>query len=166
VTEYPDGSPVSFIGLPGSGLAIGDRGQVLCTTGRGAHVKWASGQRAGAVTLEDVDDLVPAARHTAVGSAAPAASDALDEVGVPSHLGLAHLCALRGPDAVLTAIASTHAQELAKVAREVRNYAEERVAASPGIGQVIAQLDEEEGAELVRLATIAIIRDTFGLTDG
>jgi hypothetical protein len=157
VTEYPDGSPVSFIGLPGSGLAIGDRGQVLCTTGRGAHVKWASGQRAGAVTLEDVDDLVPAA------------SDALDdslEVGVPSHLGLAHLCALRGPDAVLTAIASTHAQELAKVAREVRNYAEERVAASPGIGQVIAQLDEEEGAELVRLATIAIIRDTFGLTDG
>jgi hypothetical protein len=167
VTTYSDGSPISFIGLPAAGAAIGDRGFVLRVAGRGAHVKWTSGDRRGHVTLEDVDDIVPFQPHTAATAATPgsALDDSL-EVGVLDSLGVAHLCALRGPAAVLTAVAHTRPADLAAVADEVRTFAEQRVAATASLQQVIGQLDEEEGAELVRLAAITVMRDTFGFGDG
>lgn len=158
-----DGSPVSYIGMPHNGVAVGDCGQLLNVAGRGAHVKWASGSRQGAITLEDTEDLVP---RTA---GAPTSSDSLEdslEVGAPGHLGLAHLCALRGPGAVLATIAHSRPADLMAVAEEVRAFAEHRVAATATVREVTSQLDEEEAGELVRLAAMTVIRDTFGLADG
>lgn len=162
MTGYPEeGSSVSYVGIPRQGLAVGDIGSLLATAGRGAHVKWT----AGGVTLEDIDDLAPvptAARHAA-------AHDGLEdslEVGAPAGIGLAHLCALRGPQAVLGAIETARPPDLAEAVRDVRIYARQRVATAPTMREVIAQLPEEEGAELIRLATTTLLQDAFGISDG
>lgn len=160
MTGYPEeGSAISYVGVPHRGIAVGDQGQILVMAGRGAHVKWAS----GGVTLEDVDDLAPVtALHTA-------AHDGLEdslEVGVPAAVGLAHLCALRGPQAVLGAIEAVRPPDLTDAVRDVRSYARQRVATAPTIQAVTAQLTDEEGAELVRLATTTLLQDAFGISDG
>lgn len=155
-----EGSSVSYVGTPRPGVAIGDVGTLLTTAGRGAHVKWASG-----VSLEDVDDLVPASSRRVTAARGDGLEDSL-EVGAPADMGLAHLCALRGPRAVLSAITATRPQDLAEVVTDVRTYAQQRVAAAPTIQRVTAQLDEEEGAELVRLTAVALLQETFGVSDG
>jgi hypothetical protein len=162
----PDGSPVSYIGVPREGIALGDQGLLLTGAGRGAHVKWETGQQRGTITLVDTDDLVPARTRVA---AVQVPSDGLDDsldVGHPSGLGLGHLCALRGPQAVLSALAATQPPDLTAIPAEVRSFAEQRVAAAPTIRHAASQLDEEDGAELVRLTTLALLQQTFGVADG
>lgn len=164
MTEPEDGAFVSYVGIPHDGHDVGDEGRLLHTAGHGAHVKWASGPLAGQITLVDVDDLVQVPRRTAV-----AAADGLEDsllVGTSPQPDLRHLCALRGPGAVAEAVASTRPTDLAQVTAAVRSFAEERVAQAPSIRQAVSSLDEEEGAEVVRLATLALLRQTFGLADG
>jgi hypothetical protein len=170
VTGTPDDSTfVSFAGPAHDGLEMGDQGKILRSAGHsGAHVQWVSGARRGEITLEYTDDLVPVTGHR-VAVATPTSSDGLEdslEVGVPQNVSLPHLCALRGPGAVLNVIASDNSNDFAAVAQKVRSFAEAQIAATAGIQRVIAELDEEEVAEVVRLATVAVIRDTFGLADG
>lgn len=160
MTGYPaEGSTVSYVGVPHRGLTVGDQGLLLAKAGRGAHVKWAS----GSVTLEDVDDLEPiGARHVGTRDGL---EDSL-EVGVPAEVGLAHLCALRGPQAVLGAIEAARPADLIDAIRDVRAFAHQRIAAAPTIQGVTAQLPDEEGSELVRLATSTLLQNAFGISDG
>lgn len=165
----PDGSPVDYIGPTREGVVIGDHGKLLTSAGRAAHVMWRTGAQAGHVTLVDVNDLVQPRNARVYAAATSPTGDGLDDsldVGLPTGLGLGHLCALRGPGAVLTAIAATQPPDLRDVRERVRVFAEEQVAATPTIQRAASQLDDEETAELVRLATEALLRETFGVDGG
>jgi hypothetical protein len=157
VTEFSDGSLVSYLGTPHEGIQVGDQGQVLIRAGRGAHVKWASGN----VTLVDAADLQPVIHQASMRH--DGLEDSL-EVGVPNmSTGLAHLCAVRGPSAVLATIASAAPAEFASIADEIRVFASRKIQHALAMREVVAQLDDDEATEVLRLATIAIIQ---GIADG
>lgn len=156
-----DGDAISYIG---EGELFGAQGQLLLTAGRGGHVKWATGPRVGQVDLVDRDDLVSSGRaRTAV------VRDELDdslEVGSITTTGIRHVQDEEGTVGVLNFMASSgHLSGFAGIAEEALGVVAHLVRQDPGMREVVAQLDDDEGEALVQLAATALLRDAFGQID-
>lgn len=151
-----EGQEITWVGL-GDESTEGDRGQLLAFAGKtSAHVLWTTGSRAGSTTLEDVDDL------TAVASLV---EDSL-EVGSMQTFAARQVFETQGEAGVLNAMARLgHLTGFPTIAEEAFGLISSRIRMDPSFRQVTAQLDDEEGEALVRLASVCLIRDAFGGTE-
>lgn len=157
----PDGSPVAYIG---AGEDFGNHGHLLTSLGHGAHVKWASGPKRGRVTLVDTDDLVPGRHKAAVERSE--LDDSL-EVGLPLHAtGMRAVQDTEGTVGVLNLLATSgHLGDLQDVADDALATVVARLRQHDGLRAAVAQLDDEEGEELVQLTAQTLLRDAFGAED-
>jgi hypothetical protein len=163
VSGLREGSKVSYIGDGHDGRQLGDHGRLLVRSGRQGHVKWASGE----ITPHDLEDLAPApgAHQQRVAAVDPLA-DSL-EVGLPQVVSVRATYEIEGAAGVLNALATTGSLGgFSEIANEVMSLVATRVRSDPGIAPVLAQLDDDEAAELVTTATHALLRDAFGDADG
>lgn len=147
------GQTVAFTGNRGhDGEQLGDTGRALIVEGSSVAVRWDDGRittcgdfdlavqsRAGLASLDDSLDVG--------GLVTFATRDIYDEGGC---LG------------VVTALAEGgHLGDFRDIAEEALALVASRVRSDPSIRAVTAQLDDEEGDAVVRLASAALIRDAF-----
>lgn len=164
VSNHHEGMRVSYIGDGSDGRILGERGQILAITGRAAHVKWAD----SSITLVDLNDLGKLATPTRTAAVTPVddLADSL-EVGPVVAVGMRGVFEAEGSGGVLRALAATgQLSRFASIAEDVRTFTERQVREDPDVRRVTAQLDPEEGDELVSVATLALLRDAFGTADG
>lgn len=151
-----DGDSVYYTGRGRDGAEVGDEGRVLAVTGGAAHVKWASGVRLGQVSLEDIEDLEPRRGvfrtelddNLELGSLIlHAARQRYDDAGAE---GVLELMASEGHLAMLVPAAE---QAIEAVSHQVRH--------DPSLQTLATSLDDDELEAVVRLASIALIREAI-----
>lgn len=161
--QIPDGAQVSYVGDGHDGRALGERGQLLTTAGRIAHVKWGD----GAITPHDVEDIAPT--RAAHGAARAVVRDELDDsldVGPVAHVGIRATYEVDGEVGVLNALAgSGQLGAFQMIAEEVASFTEQRIRQSGALHAVAGQLDEDEVDSMTRLAALVLLRDAFGALD-
>ncbi len=154
-----DGAAISYIGDGHDGRRFGERGQLLTTSGRVAHVKWSD----HSITPHDVEDLAPVSLRGA--ARAPVVRDDLDDsldVGPLVATGMRAVLDTEGSTGVLNAMASAGSLgEFPAIAEELVGLAEQRIRTSASFREVAAQLDDDEFDELSRLAAHVLLRDAF-----
>jgi hypothetical protein len=153
-----EGQGVVFDGPESEGIVRGDQGTLLARDGaHAAHVLWATGSRAGDTTLVWEADLAAVGRRTA-----SLIEDSLEFGGLTSF-AVREVYDTEGETGVLNAMAQIgHLQTFASIAEEALAMITARIRQDPSFREVCAQLDEEEGESLVRLASACLIRDAFG----
>jgi hypothetical protein len=160
--RLPDGSSVSYIGDGHDGRALGERGQLLTTSGRTTHVKWAD----GTISPHDCDDIAPVnARLLREAVTRDEFADSL-EVGPIVATGLRATYETEGEAGVLNALASSgHLGGFQAIAEEIQGFAEQRIRQDGTFREAAAQLDEDEVDGLIRVAALVLLRDAFGTVD-
>lgn len=154
-----DGNRVEYSGLGESSLVHGDQGAVLVVSGSYAHVQWKTGALAGQVLPVHVEDLsVLGRRHGAV-------EEALDDSLEVSGLGTftaRQIYDEGGSEALLNILAETgKLAAFQDIAEEALNLVAGRIRSSDTFLAVTSHLEEDEAAEMVRIASAALIRDAF-----
>lgn len=154
-----DGARVSYIGLTDErGLALGDHGQVLAAGPMYSHVKMATGMCQGSIVQVYNDDLASLGRE--------ALRDDLDdslEVGGLVTMAARDVFETEGEVGVINRLAAEgHLAAFQAIAEDALTLVTTRVRNDPSIRAVTAQLDEEEGEAVVRLASQVLLRDAFG----
>lgn len=161
--QLPDGATVSYVGDGHDGRVLGERGQLLTTSGRVAHVKWAD----GAITPHDVEDVAPTS--SARGAARLAVRDELEDsldVGPVAHVGVRLAYEVEGEVGVLNVLASAgQLGAFQAIAEEVQTFTEQRIRQSGALREATSQLDEDEADGVARLAALVLLRDAFGQVD-
>lgn len=149
-----DGVKVAFVGSPGEPVAIGDQGLVISGGRTGSHVKWRTGGRKGQIDLVANDDLV-------VGAAL--ARDALAdsfEVSLTADLGVRSVYAARGARGLVREMeAAGHLASFPSYADEAIRLIAERIRQDPSFREVLAELDPDDGDEVIEVAARALLRD-------
>lgn len=157
-----DGQRVSYIGFEQSGLGLGDQGKVVSASGTGSHVKWATGSRAGSITLENNDDLALTGAANSRTAVADELSDSL-EFGSLIRVAVRDVYDAQGEVGLINALNEAgHLASLAQVAEDAFNGVAQSVRSTPSMQAVLAELEPEEGDALVVTATSALLRDAFG----
>lgn len=150
-----DGARVSYVGDGGDELAIGDTGKVLSAGPTGSHVMWSTGARAGDVTLTLNNDLVVSRRATSH-------DDSLDSGGLVAT-AVRQVYDRQGARGLLSSLDSEgHLSAMADMATTAIQSLATSIRRDPSMREVLASLDEEEGAEFVHLAAQALLREAFG----
>lgn len=153
-----DGVRVSYIGLSDGTLSLGDRGQVLSAGPVASHVKMATGALAGQIVPLYNDDLAPLGREAMQDDL----TDSL-EVGGLVNLAAREVFEVEGEAGVINRLAEDgHLAAFQAIAEDALTLITSRVRSDPSIRAVTAQLDEEEGEAVVRLASQVLLRDAFG----
>jgi hypothetical protein len=149
-----EGQRVVYVGYVDDSL-LGREGKVLACTDTSAHVKWTS----GSISLHAVDELEPIAPGVTVESAL---DDSL-EVGGIDILAAREVYDAYGPVGVLNDMAEAgRLSSFMEVAEEALALVANRIRHDPSFSQITAQLGDEDGEQLVRLASAVLIRDAFG----
>jgi hypothetical protein len=152
-----DGDSVYYTGRGRDGAEIGDEGRVLAVTGVAAHVKWVSGVRTGQVSLEDTEDLEP---HRA--SYVRTELDDSLELGTITVHSARQVFDDSGAEGVLELMATEgHLAMLVPAAEQALEVVSHRVRHDPSLQAIASYLDEDELEAVVRLASIALIREAI-----
>jgi hypothetical protein len=152
----PEGSLVAYVGdgtRREAGLYLEDQGKVVASTPTHSHVAWRTGALQGSVVLVPNCDLVVSRQVTIT-------DDSLDSPLV----SLAVLDAYEegGARKLLSTLARDgHTAGFAAIADEVMSIVSSRIRQDPSFRSVLAQLDDEAGADLVSLASVSLLRDAF-----
>lgn len=162
MTQPTEGQTVSYIG--GSQVAgpqLGDHGRLLAYAGRTAgHVQWIDGARRGQVDLVQLDDVAPSSRRIAI------IQDDLEdslEVGPIAATSARHVFDIDGSEGLLTMLASSgRLANFDEIADEAFALVQAKIAQTASVREVLAELDDEEGAEVVHLASRVLLHDAFG----
>lgn len=157
----PEGETVSYIGDGRIGVALGDHGRLLTYASKTAgHVQWIDGARRGQVDMVDLDDVAPSARRAAV------LQDGLEdslEVGPIIATSARHVYDVDGGSGLLSMMASTgRLANFDEIADEVFALAQERIASTASMREVLAELDDDEGAGVIHMASRILLADAFG----
>lgn len=149
-----EGSRVSYVG--DDGIFVGDHGKVISNAGTGSHVLWSDGSRAGEITLESDYDLV------VTQGAKITYNDSLDSALVT--VAVRETYDTGGSVALLNALNDEgHLASFSTIAEEAMRLVASRIREDPSFTEVLAHLDDEEGADLVGLAASALLRDAFAM---
>lgn len=156
-----DGQRVSYVGISNSGLAMGDRGEVLSAADKASHVLFHTGSRTGAVVLVDNFDLASPTKKVAA-IADDGLEDSLD-VGTLAVTGAREVFDVEGETGILNVMAEQgHLSSFASIAQEAHDLISNRIRNDPSFRSMASQLDDEEAEAVVALATSVLIRDAFG----
>lgn len=139
---FYEGAKVSYVGAPVNGLAIGDRGVVLAVNGEEYGVIWHTGTRRNQVDYIHDLDLVTLAKTQEPEEAGISVRAVFDE---------------QGPLGLLGALSDEGL--LATIASDVMSTIEASIRTNPDMQQVLGQLEDHEGDQLVSLASMLLVRD-------
>lgn len=163
-----EGQRVAYAGEDSLRIGLGSRGKILSSGGSSAHVMWYEGTSAGQVSLVDMDDLVPDRQgRYKTSSLDPHGDSMADQFDnslsepINAHQAGMEVLAVRetydsyGEDGLLNALAEAgHIAPLTHYAEEALAYVATCLRHDPGLGEVLAQLDEgEKESLLVRVAS-------------
>ena len=158
MSSVREGQRVAFCGDPIEGLQPGDLGKVLSKSGEACHVMWSTGARSGSVTLVEGFDVVASGPVTST-------YDGL-ESGALVHVAVRDVWDSQGKVALLNALNEEgHLTGFAAIADRAMQAVAAEIRQDPSFKEVLAQLDEDEGSDLVTLATASLLRDAFGGDD-
>jgi hypothetical protein len=154
-----DGQPVAYAGDDGyQDLSTGDQGKVLVADGRIAHVLWATGSRAGDVTISESAVLSTGPADMSVASAL---DDSL-EVGGLVAFSSRQVYDERGASGLLSVMAEAgHLSGFLPIAEEALGIVAHRVRHDASVRAITADLDEYEAEVVVRKAAALLIHDAF-----
>jgi hypothetical protein len=142
------------VGSPVGDLQPGDEGRVLTATATAAHVKWAD----GSYSMVHVEDVSPV---SGVMSVEATLDDSLDVIGF-ERIAARDVFEDDGPEGLLNQMsASGHLASFAEIAEDTLDHITGLIRQDHGFMSVVASLDEREQAEMLRLASIVLIRDAF-----
>jgi hypothetical protein len=136
--------------------ANGEHGQVLATDSHYAHVQWDNGR----VSMHELDELtaVSVSRDEVAASLADSLS-----VGGMEVTSARSVYDDSGPAGLLNFLAeSGHLGSFTDIAEEALLLISQRVRTDPVLFNATAGLEDEEREDLVRLASVVLIRDAFG----
>lgn len=154
---FYDGQHVSYVGLDPQ--RIGDRGRVLQAEAHGAHVLWISGALNNQVVYTDGMDMAPLSR---VSNHQDGLEDSLEVGEYTAHTAVRVAYDDGGEVGVLNYMAEQgYLAAFASIADETLSFVASRIRQDPGFAVVAAQLDDDEAADLVRLAAAVLMRDAF-----
>lgn len=162
-----EGQAVSYVGEGSQGVSLGAHGRLLAyATARSAHVQWLDGPLRGEVTVHDVEDeLAPAPQRFQAALQRDGLEDSL-EVGPISTTSARNTFDVEGPAGVLTMMASAgRLSNFDSIADDVLLHAEGLIRQEASVREVLAELDDAEGDELVSLASRVLLRDAFGVAE-
>lgn len=152
--DIREGSRVAYVGPGDHGLEPGDRGKVVSSDGDASHVLWSTGVQAGSILFHDNYDIVVQGRQD------------YDEdlYGAPLvSTAVAETFDRYGPTGLLNALNEEgHLAVFAPIAEEAFAAVVSRIRTEPAFLEVIAQLGDEDGEEVISLAALALLRDAFG----
>lgn len=152
-----EGARVAYTGMDTDHVVLGDTGSVLAVEGSVAHVKWASGSATGAVVPVYAHDLSVVGGRVLEATLA----DSL-EVGTLMAFSARRSFDEGGEVAVLNQmVAHGHMAFFSAIAEEALTLVTSRIRTEPSMRAVLADLDEEEGEGVLRLAAACLIRDAF-----
>lgn len=154
-----DGAKVAYIGDPIDGLEgleVGDEGIVFNAGNTGSHIQWRKGGRKGEIDLISNEDLVANA-STKDHILTDSFDDGLLGFDVRATLDR------RGTAGLINALNNEgHMTSFQQYAEEAMQLVAGRIRTDPSFCEVLARLDPDEGAELVEVASVALLRDAFG----
>lgn len=150
-----DGQRVSYVGDPSGDLQPGDEGRILSCASTGAHVKWASGD----YSLVPLDLITP----LGVGMSVESALDETLDFGGFTVISARDVFDNEGPDGLLNQMADAgHLASFERYAQDALDGIEASIRRDPSFMAVAAHLEESETEDLVRLASLVLMRDAFG----
>lgn len=153
-----DGQKVVYTGFGDPNAVEGDEGRVLTSSTTSAHVKWANGQ----YSLVPVEDLSPTGGLSV---------EAVLEDSLEFHSGITLLAARdvyedQGPEGLINHMASTgHLAAFPQIAEDTLDVISARLRQDPVFMLVVGTLDEADADTLVRMASLVLVRDAFGLAE-
>lgn len=135
-----------------NGVDVSARGHIVAVAGRDSvHVKWATGPNTGAITVTDVYDLDPFV------------SNRVTEREDPLHLtAVRHAYDQDAETGVLNFLAAhKYLDTWQAIAKEVLDYAEQRIRIDASMELVDEQLSNNERALVIQAAALTLLRDAF-----
>jgi len=130
------------------------RGHIVALAGNGAHVRWTTGPNAGQMTVDDIYDLEPYV----------AAKEPQED---PLHLtAVRNAFDAEGEAGVLNFLASNnYLDSWQKIAVDVLEFVQQRIRIDASMELVEEQLTPAEKARVVHTASLALLRDAFGIEE-
>jgi hypothetical protein len=165
VTLFREGMVVSFIGDGHDELTLGNHGKILAfASDTAGHVQWLDGPLRGSVTLHDLAaDFAPSSQKF------EASRDGLEdslEVGPVAHTSARSVYDMEGSLGVLSMLASAgYLANFESIADEAQTFVQQRIRQESSLREALSQLDDDEGEELVSLASRVLLHDAFGNAD-
>lgn len=166
MTLFREGQAISFIGDEQAHppVPLGAHGRLLAFASHThGHVQWIDGPRCGQVDVVGLDDVAPAPKRY------QASRDGLEdslEVGPISATGARDVFDVEGPAGLLTMMASSgRLSGFDSLADDVLTHTEGLIRQEASVRDVLAELDDQDGDELVSLASRVLLRDAFGVAD-
>lgn len=145
-----EGQKVTYIGE--GEVEVGATGKVVSADAGCAHVLWATGAKANNITLVHSDDLVVASQPPKESLGGPIVRIAVQDVWES-----------QGAEGLLNVLAEEgHFSTFASIADDAANVVAAQVREDPSMREVLAQLDVDDGEELVATVTTALLREAFG----
>jgi hypothetical protein len=161
-----DGQQVTYIGpsmavgADHTALNIGDRGKVLGSGENASHVLFTTGAVEQQILLVDNYDLAPLGKV--------ANSDGLDDcleiTDTLTASAARQVFDIGGEIGVLNQMAEEgNLAAFGQIAEDAYEFIATKVRQDPAFRAVTAQLDDDEGEALIRLASHVLLRDAFGV---
>ena len=152
-TRIPEGETVAYIGEPGNGLDVDDRGRVVQASGTGSHVQWSTGPSKGQITLESNLDLVSMRSR--------GGDESLE--GPLVTFAVRDTYDREGTTGLLNALnRDGHLAFFEPLAVEAIEMIRDNIRTDASFRPILSQLSAGEAHELVALATSILLRDAFG----
>lgn len=154
-----EGQKVAYTGSASDGLVLGDSGRLLMLSSGFAHVAWESGTSSGQIIPVALYDLAPSRNSMTIEADL---DDSLDVANF-SFTAARDIYDTDGETGVVNAMAEAgHLAAFQEIAEDALTLVSGRIRRDPSFRDVLAQLDEEEGERVIRLASSCLILDAFG----
>lgn len=153
---FADGQKVAYVGDPYDEVAIGDVGVVVQAGHTASHVKWVTGAATGSFAEVAHHEITPAqaARVDDIDLLAGSIVDfAVDDTFQRSGArGVMRVLSKRGHLSGLEALALRSVEQFVASVRS-----------DPSFIEVLGDLDEQDGEDLVSLTAVSLLRDALEL---
>jgi hypothetical protein len=153
---FIDGQRVAFVGEPWPDRApdhtLDDVGVVVAAGNTTSHVRWATGACKGQIEEVAHRDIVPVNL-----------SESIDAFASLVTFSAREIAETKGMDAVIDRLnREGHLASFEAIAEEALGLVATRIRSDPSILATMAQLDPDDGEELVSCATATLLRAAFG----
>jgi hypothetical protein len=167
VNDLVEGQLASYVGDGHTGISLGAQGEVLAFAGHGAHVTLVPRDDLAALSSGNRARQQYVASQVVMGGLADELDDSLD-VGAPPLSTVASVQQSEGTVGVLNMLAAQGylQRSLSTLNEEVMSVVAHRIRQDPGVREVTAQLDDDDAEDLVQLASLNFLQNSFGVLHG
>lgn len=161
-----EGQQVAYAGDTDPFNEVGSLGKVVAMSGAAAHVQWTTGPKAGSIDLVETYELVE--RRTASTAITRDATtmgsfDAALDMPATETISVRATYDDTGEDGLVTALNEAgHLAVLAEYVDEAVGHLASRIRGDLTLGEVLAQLEQDEAESLVARVASVLLNDRLG----